>query len=296
MIDDASTTLRTTDARPPVGRKRRLVDILADQGKLDRREIGRVLEMQHRAGLRFGEASLRLNLISRGDLGQAIATQFGLPHLLADNGQWSSELVLALAPRHPRAEEIRALRGHLMMRRERGEWRGRRLALVSAAHGEGRSYLCANLAVAFAQLGLRTLLVDADLRRPRQHRIFDVPDHLGLVALLDGRAGSEAVVPLAGLGPLHLLPAGASPPNPAELLSRGAFAETLDALQPGFDVVLLDTSAAETSADAHSVACRSGHALVVARRGQPRVAAVDALLSQLAEAGVRSLGMVFNAC
>src|SRR5438874_1956646 len=84
------------------------------------------------------------------------------------------------------------------------------------------------------KLGERTLLIDADLRAPRQHRIFNVPDRIGLSAVLSGRADRGAVVPILECGTLSLLPAGACPPNPQELLLRPAFATLLEELRAEF--------------------------------------------------------------
>lgn len=274
---------------------RRIGSILAMQGKLGHGDIRRVLDLQQTESLRFGEASLRLNLITVEDLCQALATQYELPHLQPDNGRVNAELVVAYEPFHRCAEEIRALRTQLLIRATRGEIGSRRLAVVSASRGDGRSYLAANLAVAFAQLGRRTLLIDADLRRPRLHRLFDVPDRIGLSAVLDRRADRSAVVALPEFGTLWLLPAGARPPNPLELLSREALPALLGELQPSFDMVLFDTPAVESCADAHSVALRSGNVLVVARRGRSRMAAVDDLVAQITDAGARAVGTVFNA-
>src|SRR5213076_1643569 len=85
----------------------------------------------------------------------------------------------------------------------------RALAIASPGSSEGRSYVSANLAVLFAQLGMRTLLIDADFRAPRQFEIFNVPDRVGLSSVLSGRAGHEAALPVPAFGPLAVLPAGA---------------------------------------------------------------------------------------
>src|SRR5687767_13727866 len=122
--------------------------------------------------------------------------------------------------------------------------RARMLAVVSHGKEEGRSYLTANLAVTFEQLGESTCLIDADLRRPRQNKIFEVRYGGGLSAAMSGRIASSSVVPIPKYGPLSLLPAGARPQNPLELLSRDSFAMLLHEVQRQFQVVLLDTPAA----------------------------------------------------
>jgi len=92
------------------------------------------------------------------------------------------------------------------------------LVIASAGRGEGRSWLAANLATVFAQMGERVLLIDADLRHPRQHELFNLNNSVGLSALLTGRAGREIVVRIHPKLRLFVLPAGLLPPNPQELL------------------------------------------------------------------------------
>lgn len=281
--------------RAPARHDRRIGSILAEDGKLGVRDIERVMELQQARGLRFGEAALRLDLITAEDLLGAIAKQYDVPYLLPGNENISSELVAAREPFHVRAEELRALRTQLMIRWINAEVRHRVLAIVSPGSTEGRSYLAANLAVVFSQLGERTLLIDADLRRPRQHRIFCVPDRVGLSAVLSGRADRGAVVPVPGFGALSLLPAGALPPNPQELLSREAFAVLLHELRAEFDVILFDTPPAKLYADAQSVVFRAGSALVLARKNRTRLADASSLVRELGDAGARTVGTVFNA-
>ena len=278
----------------PVCDNRRIGAILEADGKLQPAEIEAVLRAQAQHGLRFGETAVHMNLITRDDLRRAIAQQYNVPHLLPDNRRVGRELVVAYEPFHRCAEQIRALRTQLLIRWSNEGVRRRQLAIVSPGPGEGRSYLAANLAVAFAQLGDRTLLIDCDLRRPRQHHIFDVPDRLGLSALLSGRADRSAILALPELGRLWVLPAGARAPNPQELLSRASFAALLENLQAEFDVVLFDTPAASPYADAQTVAYRTGNALMLARRDHTRLADTARVIGELADMGIRTVGTVFN--
>jgi chain length determinant protein tyrosine kinase EpsG len=169
------------------------------------------------------------------------------------------------------------------------------LAVVSPGSGEGRSYVAANLAVAFAQLGERTLLIDADLRAPRQHRIFNIPDRIGLSAVLSGRADCSAVVAIPQFGTLSLLPAGACPPNPQELLLRPALAALLGDLSSEFDVILFDSPPASLYADAQSLAFRAGSAIVVTRKDHTSIADAASTIRALKDTGTRVVGTVFNA-
>src|SRR3712207_4681642 len=101
-----------------------------------------------------------------------------------------------------------------------------------------------SLAVLFSQMGKRTLVIDADLRKPRQHRIFGLPGKIGLSALLAGRAGAEVMCEIKQLPGLTVLPAGVLPPNPQELLSRPQFQRLIQSLRGMYEVILVDTPAA----------------------------------------------------
>ena len=274
---------------------RRIGAILAEQGKIGLQDIERVLELQQRQGSRFGEAALRVGLITPVDLQSALAAQYDFPHLLPGTGGISTEIVVAYEPFHPRAEELRALRTQLLIRWSKAEVRHRVLAIVSPGSGEGRSYVTANLAALFSQLGERTLLIDADLRAPRQHQIFDVPDRFGLSAVLSGRADAGAVVPIPKFGTLSLLPAGACPRNPQELLSRHVLADLLQELRTEFDVILIDTPPAKLYADAQSVAFQAGSVMVLARKDRTRLADTTGVIRELNNTGARIVGTVLNA-
>ena len=273
---------------------RRIGSILAEEGRLDAADIQRVMQLQHMEGLRFGDAALRLGLINVDDLHGAIAKQYNLPHLLPGNDSFSDELVIAQDPFNPRAEELRGLRTQLLIRWSRAGVKHRVLAIVSPGAGEGRSYVAANLAVAFSQLGERTLLIDADLRNPRQHQIFNVSDRVGLSAVLSGRVGRGAVAPVPEFGALSLLPAGARPPNPKELLAGLGLGVLLHELRTEFDVILIDTAPARAYADAQAVAFRAGNALVVARKDTTRLADTKTVIRELGDMGAHIVGTVFN--
>jgi chain length determinant protein tyrosine kinase EpsG len=273
----------------------RIGSILALDGRLAIRDIDRVMELQRAEGWRFGEAALRLGLITTDDVRCAIAKQYDLPHLLPGNESISSELVVAYEPFHPRAEELRALRTQLTIRWSSTGVKHRSLAIVSPGSGDGRSYLAANLAVVFSLLGERTLLIDADLRSPRQHRIFNVPDRVGLSAVLSGRADRSMVLPVPEFAKLSVLPAGAPPPNPQELLSRPALGTFLREMEADFDVVLIDTPPARLYADSQSVAFRTGSAIVLARKDHTRMGEAQGVIRELSDAGVRVVGTVLNA-
>ena len=276
------------------GAGRSIGALLIDSGKLSAEDAEAVLRLQKEKGLRFGEAAIQLGFITQADIDRALSQQFDYPYLKPGESKVSEEVVAAYDPFSAQVESLRALRAQLMLRWFDHDAARTALAIVSAQRGEGRSYIAANLAVVFSQLGERTLLIDADLRNPRQHELFGIENRVGLSAILTGRAGMEAAHLIPGLLGLSVLPAGTLPPNPQELLGRLAFAQFLEQLTMHFDVVLLDSPAAAETADAQTLAVRAGAALVVVRKNSTRTWRVRGVSDSVAQAKAAIVGAVLN--
>jgi protein-tyrosine kinase len=276
---------------------RSLGAILIDGGQLTPEDAERILLYQKEHNLRFGEAAMRLGLISEADIQYALSRQFAYAYLRTKPGEprpLSEDLVAAYQPFSPRVEQLRAIRSQLMLRWfDRSEER-QVLTIVGAERGEGRSYLAANLAIVFSQLGERTLLVDADLREPSQHYLFHLENQVGFSTLLAGRSREEGIVRIPDLAGLSVLPAGPTPPNPLELLNRLNFDEFMIQAKGAYDVVIVDTPALSSGEDAAMIAVRTGAALAVARSGSTRVADFANLVQGLMDAGVAVVGSVLN--
>src|ERR1700716_1507918 len=155
---------------------------------IEPQDIERVLAAQREKGLRFGEAARALGLATQAEIDLALARQFGLACIEPGATALSEELVAAYEPSGAQAEALRAVRDQLILRWLERKPESRALAILSAARREGRSFIAANLAIVFSQLGSRTLLIDADLRNARQHRLFGLENRIGLSALLSGGA------------------------------------------------------------------------------------------------------------
>ncbi len=280
--------------RPPARTDRCIGALLVEEGKLTPREVDRVLELQRKETIRFGEAAVRMGFICEDDVRFALAKQYDMPHFTPSSQGPSRELVAAFAPFHPRTEEMRALRTQLLVRWYNPEQGRKSLVVASPDAGEGRSYVAANLAIVFSQLGARTLLVDADMRKPRQHLIFGLPEAHGLSSLLSGRSEHKGTYPVPGMNRLSVLPSGPLPPNPQELLSRPAFATLLRELQLVYDTVIIDTPPAGRFADTQNVAFRAGDAIVVARKNHTAVSSTQKAIRDLASTGARVVGTVVN--
>ena len=268
--------------------------ILVSAGRLTSAAAEEIFREQKARNIRFGEAAIKLGLLRQEDVDFALARQFDYCYLPPGSDQLSTEIEAAFRPMSPLVEQLRSLRSQLTAR-----WFGanpvhKGLAIVSAQSHEGRSYIAANLAVLFSQLGMRTLLIDADLRRPRQHSLFKVRTELGLSNVLSGRAGWEAMTRIDALPGLSVLAAGSQPPNPQELLGRQRFIQLLEQAAQEFDVTLVDTPATSISGDAQMVAARVGGAMLVARKNHTSTAALQALAITLRETRVATVGAVLN--
>src|SRR5688500_7387699 len=206
----------------PAAKGRHIGAILMDEGKLTPSDAEQVLARQRELGWRFGEAAIELNLITDADLRQALAKQYEFPYLISGPDGVSKELIAAWDPFHPVVEELRAVRTQLLIRWFNPGAGRRTLAITSPCARDGRSFIAANLAVVFSQLGQGPRLVAADVRAPRKQSIFNGSDRCGLSSVLSGRSDLSPASPVTGLTGLAVLPAGPLPPNPLELLSRGS--------------------------------------------------------------------------
>lgn len=268
--------------------------LLMDAGRITPEAAERIIKLQKDKNLRFGEAAVELGLLTEEDIQHALSRQFDYPYLTQGDTSISQEVIAAFKPFSASVERLRALRSQLMLRCLNPDTEDRSLAIVSADTGEGRSYIAANLAVVFSQLGERTLLIDADLRRPRQHQLFCLNNQSGLSAVLAGRADPESVINrIPNLLGLSVLPAGVVPPNPQELLARPAFGRLLEYSRQHYDVVLIDTPAANTS-DAETIASRASAVLAIGRKNFTSANRLQELVTSLRRSGTPVVGAVLN--
>jgi chain length determinant protein tyrosine kinase EpsG len=270
----------------PLGR------ILVDMGKLRPKDVDRIFIAHREKGLRFGEAARELRLVKDADIQQALSIQFNYPYLRTGQSALGREIFAARDPFDQQSEALRDLRTQLLLHWISEEHKV--LAVVSPDTGDGRSVLAANLAVAFAQLGEHTLLIDADMRRPRQHRLFGHGNGPGLAQVLSGRSGIEAAERVSYFDSLWLLSAGAAPPNPLELLSRLTLPALLHEARKRFKIVLLDTPANSRGSDARITAARADGVLALVRQDRTRLADFEGLCRVMRGSGAQVAGTVLN--
>lgn len=266
-------------------------DLLVEEGRITRADAERILSLQKQQGGLFGDAGKASHLITEEDIQRVLLQQFDFTFLKDSSSGLSKELIAAYEPFSEQVEVLRTVRSQLMLRWFQQDKKV--LAIVSAINGEGRSYLAANLAIVFAQLGVRTLLIDANLRQPRQHKLFNLGGSRGLSDLLANRVDVSVIKEIDVLPDLSLLTAGTIPPNPVEIISRG-LPRCLEMLIPNYDVILLDTPAISEGSDVQLLARNAGGALLVARQGQTRLADMETMKTFLEKSGVVCVGVVIS--
>ena len=264
---------------------------LCQLNKLQPPHVEQILAYQRQHGGRFGEVAIALGLATEDQILEVLAKQFEYPYVRFGDSGINAELVCVCDPFGEDAQSFRELRSELLTGvLDRATPRA--LAVLSPETGDGRSYVAANLAVAFAQLGGRTLLIDADMRTPRLHRLFGIDGTVGLSKLLCG--GVREVVQQVPVPSLFLLSAGPPPPNPLELLQRSTFSKLFREWLTRFDFVIVDTPAGSYGPDARVIAAAAGAALALARPQVTRIAQLQRMLSAIEKSPAALAGVVMN--
>jgi len=171
---------------------------------------------------------------------------------------------------------------------------GRRLLVTSSVPGEGKSYIASNLAIAMALNGHSVVLVDADLHRPRVHTAFGIPNTQGLTNILISEAKLQDCVREVGVPGLRVITAGATPPNPTELLSSTAMDAVIDRLGKGANVVIFDSSPMLATADSQVLSSKVDGVIFVMHLGQTPRSSIARSFELLRQASARVIGVVFN--
>jgi protein-tyrosine kinase len=289
---DPDASFQDTQHMP---RDRSIGEIISQANNLAPEQIEQILAYQRDNGVRFGEAAVALGLANSDDVLWALAQQFHYPYANESRNNINAELVVASRPFSEQAEAFRTIRSHLIMKMYSDEGPRHALAVLSPDSGDGKSFFAANLAVAFSQLPGRTLLIDADMRNPRQHELFSLENRGGgLSAVLSGRAASNVIQSVRDLTNLFILPVGATPPNPLELLERPAFELLIRELRTKFDRIIVDTPAASAGTDGAVVAAKCGAGLILARQNQSRVEALQGLVRTVSMGSTRIVGTILN--
>jgi protein-tyrosine kinase len=263
--------------------------------RLTPEQVDRVVALQHQNQISFARAATELGYLTRQDLMSEMSRQFSYPILSGHFGdQFSRELVVGHEPFSPPAEAIRSIRTSIVsLAIAQGV---RSFAVTAPREGTGCTFFAANIALAFAQMAVPTLLVDANLRDPRIAPMFGLARNSeGLSHALRARNIDDVPIAANVIPGLSILGAGILPPNPQELLSSAEFLALANNLEKSFGVVVYDTAPAMEFADAAVVAARVGSAIIVARQHETSYDDIATLSGRFRASQCKFLGTVMNA-
>lgn len=209
-----------------------------------------------------------------------------------NNASMDRTAVSVHLPRSRPAEAYRAVRTAICFSVAGGSHRV--LSVTSPAAGDGKSTLALNLALSMAQSGKRTILVEADFRRPKVHTLTGVDNTIGGVDVLRGKATLTDAIKETGISDFSVLPCGQRPKNPAELLARPEFERLIQDLRQQFDYVIVDTPPVLAVTDPCGVAARVDGVIVCMRLSRHTRDLGRRTLEQLRDVGATISGVVIN--
>ncbi|HMA53892.1 MAG TPA: polysaccharide biosynthesis tyrosine autokinase [Acidobacteriota bacterium] len=202
------------------------------------------------------------------------------------------ELVNHLYPKFSIAEDYRTVRTSILF--SHADSTPKTIAFTSTVPQEGKSATISNLAVSFAQLEGKVLLVDADLRKPRLNKVFNLRNVIGLSSLLAGKCSYEEVIQKTSIDNVWTIPSGPHPPNPAELLNSRAMKELLARAKDEFSIVLLDTPPVLAVIDPVIVSSLADSTVFVVRAGKTTRRSLERAVEEVRRSKADIIGVVFN--
>jgi len=210
-----------------------------------------------------------------------------------DSGKISEKIVTHFAPKDPISEAYRTLRTNIQFARLDRELRS--MLVSSAGPKEGKSLTVINLATTFAQMGEKTLVIDADMRRPTQHHLFGIDREPGLTTLLNQtELMPKDVVRSTEVENLFIIPGGGSTPNPAELLGSQRMDDMVAHMKEEYRVVIFDTPPVVAVTDAALLSRKVDGALLVCRWGQTDKHLLSHAVELMKKVGANIFGVVLN--
>ncbi len=280
--EEAQTLIaeRFSTERPHNG----LADTLVRLGYIDA-EAAPEIESD-RNGRAFGATAVALGRVTREQLEFALGVHLGFLLETDEPTQIPRELVVARNPYSKSADEFRALRTQLCA----GADASRLSPLAVTGALPAAAFTAVNLAASFAQLGKKTLMIDASLRRPALARVFGARQAPGVSDVVSGVVEFDTVRKETLIRNLSLLPAGAAPPDPQRVLADPAFERMLGHASGGFDIIVILTDPVETGSSCEFVWAVSGSALIVARKNETRLRDLEEIKSALRRTETRLAG------
>ena len=202
------------------------------------------------------------------------------------------ELVNHYYPQMSVAEDYRTVRTSILL--SHADNPPKVLVFTSAMAQEGKTTTVANVAVSFAQLEKRVLIIDADLRKPRLHKVFDMDNSTGLSGFLAGKHFIRNAIQKTSINNIWLFPSGLIPPNPAELLNSKKMNEMIEVVRKGYDVVLIDTPPILVVSDAVLVSTYADSTILVVKSGKTTYKMLEKATDEMKRSNTHIIGILFN--
>ncbi|MGX1827023.1 CpsD/CapB family tyrosine-protein kinase [Paenibacillus taichungensis] len=201
-------------------------------------------------------------------------------------------LVTMVNPKSTNSEAYRKLRTNIQFSSIDSQIQT--IMIASAVSGEGKTTTIGNLAVTYAQEGKKVLLMDTDLRKPTVHRMFNVPNHVGLTSVISNQYSVKEVLRETFIEGLHVLTSGAIPPNPSEMIGSRKMTLILEELKQQYDVILFDTPPVLSVTDALIISSLCDGVILVVNSGKVKKDVVKKAKAHLEHVNARILGAVLN--
>jgi succinoglycan biosynthesis transport protein ExoP len=215
-----------------------------------------------------------------------------VPHMEEAEAQSARGRKVQLEPTSDVAEAYRTIRTAVYFAER--EAAAKTMLITSPAPGDGKSTTASNLAIAMAQAGRRVLLVDADCRRPTQHKIFGLDAKVGLSSVMAGLESVEGAIQRTDLETLDVMPCGPLPANPAEILNGQGFADLLTHLQKAYDHVVIDSPPVAPVTDARILGAMCDETILVLRANKSTRRLAEHARDSLSSVGTRLIGVIVN--
>lgn len=201
-------------------------------------------------------------------------------------------LIVHTNPKSPTAESYRVLRTNIQFASV--DKPVKVIAVTSSSPGEGKTTTISNLAITFAQSGSKVLLIDADLRKPRAHKVFYLPNMMGMTSVLAQRIDYKTCLAQTTIENLYVMTAGPIPPNPSELLSSNAMKNLMTQLRNDFDIILIDAPPVGVVTDAAILSTIVDGTILVVSSGDVEIEAAQRSKELLEKVNANILGVVLN--
>lgn len=212
---------------------------------------------------------------------------------VSGDGSRKNELIVLGEPKSNISEALRNIRTNIIFASSGLDKKS--ILITSAVPGEGKTLICSNLAIVMAQMGKKVLLIDADMRKPRIHKLFNLEKDFGITDLLVGnRVKKKTIFEDSPLKNLKIITSGTVPPNPSELLGSQRMKTLIAKMKERFDIILFDSPPVVSVTDPAVLSTIVDGVVLVAKAGATGKDVVQKSLDQLSEVGVKVLGVVLN--